>query len=130
MSFWAFFRQVCDLQAGGTRRQIQDEFGEGVDEGVGRMGGAIDGVQAADRKPGEKYIKYPLLRRFHALMLKVTSENVIFGSKLALQGRRAAKSSSAIAPNTNSRQFDSSLKKCQHDKEMTYQSTMKSLHEE
>ena len=49
-----FFRQVCDLQAGGTQRQIQDEFGEGVDEGVGRMGGAIDGVQAADRKPGEK----------------------------------------------------------------------------
>ena len=44
MSFWDFFRQVCDLEEGGTQRQIQDEFGEGVDEGVGRMGGAIDGV--------------------------------------------------------------------------------------
>ena len=75
LSFWAFFRQVCDLETGGTWRQIQDEFGEGVDEGVGRMGGAVDGVQAADRKPGEKYIKYPLLRRFHALMLRVTWEN-------------------------------------------------------
>ena len=75
LSFWVFFRQVCDLGTGGTQRQIQDEFGEGVDEGVGRMGGAIDGVQAADRKPGEKYIIYPLLRRFHALMSRVTSEN-------------------------------------------------------
>ena len=75
LSFSAFFRQVCNLESGGTQRQIQDEFGEGVDEGVGRMGGAIDGVQAADRKPGEKYIKYPLLRRFHALMLRVALEN-------------------------------------------------------
>merc|ERR1719209_60627 len=50
-------RQVCELEAGGTQRQIQDEFGEGVDEGVGRMGGAIDGMQAADRKSGENALR-------------------------------------------------------------------------
>merc|ERR1719209_29239 len=50
-------RQVCELEEGGTWRQIQDEFGEGVDEGVGRMGGAIDGMQAADRKPGENTLR-------------------------------------------------------------------------
>ena len=88
LNFWAFFRQVCDLEAGGTWRQIQDEFGEGVDEGVGRMGGAIDGVQAADRKPGEKYIKYPLLRRFHALMLRVTSENSDIWVKIGFASSR------------------------------------------
>ena len=33
---------------------VQDEFGgKEFDEGAGRMGGTTDGVQAADREPGE-----------------------------------------------------------------------------
>ena len=42
---------------------VQDEFGgKEFDEGAGRMGGTTDGVQAADREPGEKHQSQSLLR--------------------------------------------------------------------
>ena len=70
---------------------VQDEFGgKEFDEGAGRMGGTTDGVQAADREPGEHQSQSLLRVNLFQPLKAICDKNASFPRLLQGRGSAAA----------------------------------------